>query len=1120
MKGFRGLIWAQALGAFNVNAFKTLLALWAAGSLPTEQRGWLAALAGGLFVLPLVLLSPSAGALCDRCGKRKLIVLCKAAELALMASALAAFAAKSVPLLLGVLLLLGAQGAFFGTVRLAILPDILEDRKLSHGNGLMQAAAFSGVLLGAAAAGLIDAYAWGIHMASGLFVLAAAAGVFAGLRVPDVAPAGGLERPRLNAAAQVRSGLGAARGHRGVLLALAGSAYFWFVMALLQAILLVYAVPLMGLGRARLWILQAAAAAGVALGSYAAGRLSREQVELGLVPVGALGMVAFSLDLAFSFGSGGRTLADLVLFGASAGCFVVPLHAFAQQRSPKSERGRFIGAGNAAAFFGVLAASSCAWLLSGFVRPHPGLIFLVLALATVVVAAVMLRVLPDFLLRLGIYPIANLVYRIEVEGGENVPLRGPALLVANHVSHVDAVLISGATRRLVRFMMYRDYYHIPVLHQLVRTMGCIPISQYDSPKAILGSFQKAREELERGEVVCIFAEGQITRHGQMLPFKKGFERIVKGLDAPIVPVHLDRVWGSIFSFERGRFLFKRPRRIPYPVTVSFGRPMGPGTRSHDVRQAILELSVAAFRHRLAERPPLPEAFVREAKRHPFRLAMADSTGRRLSYLQAMAGARATGRAIVRSLPPGDAVGLLLPPSVGAALANIGVAMMGKTTVNLNYTAPPDLVARSAAKAGVSGIVTSRRFLEAIGWEPREGMVFLEDLDAGAGGIAAAAMLFLPAWIVIRLFVPKARGLLDRTATVIFTSGSTGTPKGAMLSHANVHANIEALGQIYQVNLEDRVLGVLPFFHAFGHTGALWFPLLAGMGVVYHSNPLDARVVGALVERYRATFLLATPTFLLSYLRRVEPERFRSLRYVVVGAEKLREDVARAFEKKFDLLPLEGYGCTELSPAAAVNIPDFQKPRQRQLGTKLGSIGHPLPGVLMKVVDPETGEPVPPGRPGLLLVKGPNVMKGYVGEPEETAEVLRDGYYVTGDIAALDEDGFVTITDRIGRFSKIGGEMVPHIAVEEKLHELAGRVERTFIVTGVPDEERGERLLVLCKGYDDFDGLCRRLRDSGLPRLWTPDRDAFHAVPEFPLLGSGKLDMRGLGAIARGLAGRE
>jgi acyl-[acyl-carrier-protein]-phospholipid O-acyltransferase/long-chain-fatty-acid--[acyl-carrier-protein] ligase len=356
--------------------------------------------------------------------------------------------------------------------------------------------------------------------------------------------------------------------------------------------------------------------------------------------------------------------------------------------------------------------------------------------------------------------------------------------------------------------------------------------------------------------------------------------------------------------------------------------------------------------------------------------------------------------------------------------------------------------------------------------------------------------------------------IDDLATVIFSSGSTGDPKGVMLTHFNIAANVEQLGQSFALERGDRLLGVLPFFHSFGFTGTLILPATLGLGVVYHPSPLDARAIGALASEYAVTFLVATPTFLQVYVRGCAPEEFGSLQLVLAGAEKLSERVASAFEERFGIRPMEGYGSTECSPAITINTRDFRAAGFRQVGAKRGKIGHPLPGVSVRVVDPETMQPVPVGQPGLLLVRGPNVMKGYLGRPEQTAEVLRDGWYITGDIASEDEDGFLQITDRLSRFSKIGGEMVPHIRVEEALHELAGKTEQTFAVAGVPDERKGERLVVLhTLSEDELRECLEKLPRAGLPNLWVPRPDAFHRVEKLPYLGTGKLDLRKIRELA-------
>ena len=707
--------------------------------------------------------------------------------------------------------------------------------------------------------------------------------------------------------------------------------------------------------------------------------------------------------------------------------------------------------------------------------------------------------------------LTRTIYRVRVLGRENIPDKGGALFVCNHVSFVDALLLTASTDRPVRFMMFSGFYELPWVKPFARILGAIPISSAQRPRDLLQSLRTAREAIRAGEVVCIFAEGQVTRIGQLLPFRRGMEKIMEDVEAPIVPVALDGVWGSIFSFEKRRFLWKWPRQIPYPVTVSFGAPMPPRATACEVRQAVQELLASAWSYRRGRMRPLQRAFVRSARRHPFRFAMAGSQSPKVSFGSALMKTIFLARRLKTVWAGQEKVGLLLPPSVPGALVNFAAMLLGKVPVNLNYTLSEQALASCIRQCDIKTVVTSKAFLEKLKLTVPCELVYLEERAAHPGAGEKLAAFFM-AWLFPVGWLERALGRgkkveLDDLATVIFSSGSTGEPKGVMLSHYNIGSNIEQMEQVFSLDRQDRFLGVLPFFHSFGFTGTLCLPAVLGVGAIYHYNPLDAKTIGSLVCDYKVTFLLATPTFLQVYMRGCAPEQFGSVRVVAVAAEKLPERVASAFEDQFGIRPFEAYGCTECSPTVAVNTHDFRSAGFRQVGVKRGKIGHPLPGISVRIVDAETRQPVPLGQPGLMLVRGPNVMRGYLGLPEKTAEVLRDGWYATGDIAALDEDGFLQITDRLSRFSKIGGEMVPHLKVEEKLHELAGTAEQMFVVAGVPDEKKGERLVVLHKlSETKWTEFSAKLPQLDLPNLWKPRADQFHHVEALPMLGTGKLDL--------------
>jgi acyl-[acyl-carrier-protein]-phospholipid O-acyltransferase/long-chain-fatty-acid--[acyl-carrier-protein] ligase len=526
-------------------------------------------------------------------------------------------------------------------------------------------------------------------------------------------------------------------------------------------------------------------------------------------------------------------------------------------------------------------------------------------------------------------------------------------------------------QRFIRFMVWRPYYELKPLNWFFRLTYSIPVGT-GSRRDMVESIHAARQALDERHVVCIFAEGAISRTGNMLPFKRGLEKIVHGTDVPVIPVHLDRMWGSIFSFERGKFFWKWPKRIPYPVTVSFGAPLPASATAGEVRQAIQELSADATAHRATRRDTLPARFIKTARRNWRRFAMADSTGRQLTYGQALTGAILFGSRLARSTAEAEMVGVLLPSTVAGAMVNLGLTLRRRIPVNLNFTAGREAMDAAVGRCEIRTIVTSRLFLKRLNLELTEGLsyVYVEDLLKGATALDKAR-----AFLSARLFARGRTAKPHDPATVIFSSGSTGDPKGVLLSHYNLIANIEAMAQLFWINGADRIVGVLPFFHSFGFTVTVWFPMISGCGVVYHPNPTDASAIGDLIAGHKGTLLLSTPTFCATYTRKCTPEQFASLRYVLVGAEKLRESVGTAFREKFGIELLEGYGCSEMAPAVAVNAPTFEAGKDTQIGNKPGTVGHPLPGVAVRVVDPATFAPGLPNTEGVLLVKGSNRILG-------------------------------------------------------------------------------------------------------------------------------------------------
>jgi acyl-[acyl-carrier-protein]-phospholipid O-acyltransferase/long-chain-fatty-acid--[acyl-carrier-protein] ligase len=827
----------------------------------------------------------------------------------------------------------------------------------------------------------------------------------------------------------------------------------------------------------------------------------------------------------------------LVFFGGSAGIFSLPLQTFIQFRAEPAKRGEVLAASSFINWIGILLAAGITWLFSGPMGLTAAQGLSLVGMFTLILTILSLWILPDFLLRFIALLTMRIFYRIRIIGGENLPVEGPALLIPNHVTWVDALLLTATNQRRIRFVMQRSIYNTPLLRYLFRLMGVIPVASTDGRKELVEFIRRARQAMDDGYMVCIFAEGALTRNGMLREFRGGFERIVKDSGYPVIPVYIGGAWGSILSYAHGRLLARPPALRPYRVSILFGEPMPATSTAVEVRQRVMELSCDYFESRKPHRQPLGGYFIEAARQNWGRRAVSDTSGKSLTYGRTLVAALALRKKLenLLPLPPGgggpgrggssmikerkEHIGVLLPPSIGGTLANLALSIMGRVPVNLNYTASEASIRSAVSQCGMETIVTSRAFLEKVPTLPTlDGMVFLEDILATVSGSDRLLALIKARLLPARLLCESSGFNADRVATVIFSSGSTGEPKGVMLSHHNIMSNIEALRMVFRVDLNDNICAALPFFHSLGFTGTLWLPLVSGFSASYHVNPMDGERIAQVVREERSTLLLATPTFLLAYLRRAKREDFASLRLVITGAEKLKGKVAEAFRERFGLRPLEGYGATELSPVITLSLPDVVIDGVAQQGAKEGSVGHPIPGVAIRVVDPETWEVLKPGESGLILVKGPNVMVGYLNRPDKTEEVLRNGWYSTGDIGVMDEDGFIRITDRLSRFSKIGGEMVPHGVIEDELHSLLNQ-SQVVAVTSVPDEKKGERIVVVYdRGAADAETLHRLMGDSPLPNLWKPGRDSYVAVEKLPILGSGKLDLKGIREIALAAVG--
>jgi acyl-[acyl-carrier-protein]-phospholipid O-acyltransferase/long-chain-fatty-acid--[acyl-carrier-protein] ligase len=1145
-RSFLGLLATQFLGAANDNIFR-----WVVVSVAQPIVGTAEALSMGLacFTVPYLLLATASGYLADRFSKRSVIIGCKVAEVVIMALGIVAMLAGNAYLLFTVVALMGCQSALFGPSKLGSIPEMLKDKHLSTGNGLMGLTTVVASALGTIAGyWLYDELKLDLRNPRGFAQLWPVAAVLIGVaiagwltsfliaRLPIANP----EREKtLNPITDTYKNLKLLAENVSLMRAALGISFFWLLASLAQMNIDPFGDYVLGLSKKEIGPLLGIMVAGVGLGSVLAGIWSGGKVELGIVPLGATGVAISSL---FLFLSGSSVDPDVAVsaqqayfwscvwlfaLGASAGLFNVPLAAFLQHRSDVKNRGTILAASNFIAFSFILAASGLFYLMQTRLEMSASEVFLVAGLGTIPVIVYVFGLLPTATIRFVVWLFSHTVYRLRVYDQENIPETGGALLVPNHVSWIDGVLVLLASSRPVRMLVYADYTKAPFLRGLAKLFDVIPIDAAGGPKAIVRSLQTAREAVMNGELVCIFAEGEITRTGHLQPFQRGLLKIIRGTEKPVIPVYLDELWGSIFSFRGGRFFWKRPRVWPYPVSISFGKPLTEPESASQVREAVQNLGVESIERR-KERGMIPQRqFIRQCRRKLFSEKIADSSGTQLTGGKLLAGVLAFKRVLKRNViaTDEDMVGVLLPPSAGAVIANASLSLMQRVAVNLNYTLSESEIQLCIRQCNIRHVLTSRRFLEKrpMNLDDVE-VVYMEDLKEQIGRLDKC-VAFLQTFILPAAVLERIHGLTrinpDDLLTVIFTSGSTGEPKGVMLSHHNIGSNIGALNELLNFTSSDVLLGVLPFFHSFGYTIGLWLIISYDPKGVYHFNPIDSRQIGKLAERHGISIVITTPTFLRSYLKRCTQEQFSKLDLVVVGAEKLPLELAKACQEKFGIEPTEGYGTTELSPVAIANVPDHRSQGGTLPGTKLGTVGRPLPGIVVKIVDPESGKDLGLNTEGLLMIKGPNVMVGYLDQPEKTAEVIRDGWYDTGDIGKIDDEGFVEITGRQSRFSKIGGEMVPHIKIEQTLARIIDNAEQDdepdlkVAVTAVPDQKKGERIIVVHKPFKNIsvENIIKQLADEGLPNLWIPSQESFLEVDQIPVLGTGKLDLKSLKQLA-------
>ena len=730
--GFWALIVTQFQGAFSDNVVKNLVVFVAlfGTSMTLSGKNSYGESNAALYAVPFILFSMAGGFLADRFSKRSVMLGVKIFELLIMSLVFAGLWSWNKNLLLASVFLMGTHSAVFGPSKYGSLPELLPGKKLSWGNGVLELGTFMAIILGTVAAAMMSEHFRGRQWLSGvILVVLAVAGFFSCLGITKIPAANPQKKFNPNFPAEIWRQVRAMRGDRPLWLALCGNTYFNFLGMLLLLNLFFYGSEILHVSETHIGLLNVALALGIGLGSVAAGYLSGGKIEYGLVPLGAFGLSIFSALLARDSVSVEQSYFLLALLGFAGGFFIVPVAALLQHRPARDNKGQVQAAANWMSFVGVFLASGAHWLLAQKFHLSPRGIFLVGGVLTFLGAVYVLYLLPAALLRFVLWCATNTIYKIRIVGRDNIPAKGGALFVCNHLSFADALLLIASTDRPIRFLMFKDIYESRWINPFAKMLRAIPVSSTQRPRELIHSLQAASDAIRNGEVVCIFAEGQITRIGQLLPFQRGFERIMKNVEAPIIPMSLDGVLGSPTSFVHGRMVRRFPERLPHPVTVSFGVPMPPSATPVEVREAVQTLIADAWQFRRARMEPMPRNFIRSARRHPRRFFMADGTGGKVNFGTALVKTIFLARRLKKIWAGQEMVGLFLPPSVPGALVNYAAFLCGKVPVNLNYTLSETTIAACAKQCGIRTVISSRKFLEKIKLTPPGELIHLEDLAA-------------------------------------------------------------------------------------------------------------------------------------------------------------------------------------------------------------------------------------------------------------------------------------------------------------------------------------------------------------------------------------------------------
>ena len=1107
----------------------------------TTQVIWISII-NAMIIIPFLLLFTLSGYLSDKYNKKNIMVYGAVSSFLLSVLMIISYMSENFYFAMFSLVLLAVQSAIYSPAKFGLILDIYGKKNLSRGNAALQAISIIAILFSIGVASFVFENFYNLNNLQSLTSKEELLTAILPLTY-YILPVAFLEMVvsflflrRINTSYVKDENLSLNKdeffkgkllvkniktifSHDVIFLSVIGLSVFWGVSQATMAVFPSFVKQYLNI--TDVFLINgviAASGVGIAIGSVLYSRISKHYIEVGTIPLASFGM-AFSLYISTVVQTPFLLAITFLMFGVFGGMFVVPLNALIQFNAKKKVLGTILAGNNWFHSLSMFLMLCMTTIVSYFELDPLKTIYLILTIIVIGTAYTIYK-LPQSLILLFLKSIVGLKYKLEVDGIKNIPSSGGVLLLGNHISWIDWAIILMAVPREVKFVMDKTIYSKWYITWILKMFKAIPISNISSKSTI----QTIAKELDSGSVVVLFPEGSITRNGHLGEFKKGFEKVLEltQTEIKVIPFYIRGLWESMFS--RANKKFKKSKRTSN-VTVSFARSMNKSRANIvSVKKEVFELSSKSWKEHIRNLKPLNETIFDRLKEVSSEIVFADSTGLELSGNKFLT-ASILFKDLLKKEIKGQNIGLLVPSTASGAFINYTVLMMGKTAINLNYTSEINSLKSSIELAEIKTIIASKKFVEKLeskGINIKEilelvEVIYLEELKTkiskNKGLFTYLSVKFLPSCILKLLHLTKTNK--DDTVMILFSSGSEGKPKGVELSGDNILGNAQQIANIINVSNEDTIVGSLPLFHAFGIVVTTYLPLIEGIKCVAHPDPTDGLGIAKLVSSYKATIMCGTSTFFRLYAKnqKIHPLMFESLRLVVAGAEKLREDVKFEFKKRFGKDILEGFGATETSPVASCNLPDvLASDFTVQIGQKAGTVGMAIPGTTIKIVNPETFKELEPNEEGMILISGIQVMKGYLKNEEKTKQVLKTirgkTYYITGDKGKIDEDGFITIVDRYSRFAKLGGEMISLGAVEEKISrllELKDDSSVDFIVTSVEDEKKGEKIVLLISNVDEeyVLKLKEKILNNFENKLMIPSN--IKIIDEIPKLGSGKKD---------------